>query len=304
MASKTLYLHHQGLLRNIPAQVPAGIQYEALLGSLAYGVEQDVSDMDLYGFFMPSREQVFPHEQGYISGFDEPPEILEQWHQHQIIDADAMGGRGRTYDLTLYSVVKYFKLLSLCNPNIIDSLFVPANCVLYQSEIAQRLRQQRAIFLHKGCWATFKGYAYRQLHKLKTKEPQGKRQELVRKFGYDVKFAYHIVRLLNECEQLLIEGNLDLAKNAEQLKSIRRGEWTLGQLETYFHDKEQLLEQAYVHSPLPAQPDLPAIKNLLVEVLEIHYGSADKAQREGLDTTQAYAALVQIQTILDSVKRR
>ena len=56
--------------------------------------------------------------------------------------------------------------------------------------------------------------------------------------GYSTKFMYHVVRLLSECEQILVEGDINLQKNNEQLKSIRRGEWTLEQVEQLFDDKE------------------------------------------------------------------
>lgn len=54
-----------------------------------------------------------------------------------------------------------------------------------------------------------------------------KRINLIDKFGYDTKFAYNLVRLLNECEQILVEGDLDLERSKEMLKSIRKGEWSL-----------------------------------------------------------------------------
>ena len=85
-------------------------------------------------------------------------------------------------------------------------------------------------FLHKGAWHKFKGYAYSQLNKIQTKSPTGKRAELVEAHGYDVKFAYHVVRLLLEVEQILVAGDIDLECDREQLKAIRRGEWTLPQL--------------------------------------------------------------------------
>ena len=39
------------------------------------------------------------------------------------------------------------------------------------------------------------------MHKMRTKEPEGKRRAIIEEFGFDVKFAYHVVRLLNEVEQ-------------------------------------------------------------------------------------------------------
>jgi hypothetical protein len=109
------------------------------------------------------------------------------------------------------------------------------------------------------------------------KEPEGKRKEMIEKFGYDVKFAYHVVRLLNESEQILTEGDLDLERNREQLKSIRRGEWKIEDIRDYFSKKEKELESVYLNSKLPYGPDEEKIKILLLSCLEEHYGSLDQA---------------------------
>jgi hypothetical protein len=110
---------------------------------------------------------------------------------------------------------------------------------------------------------------------MKIRDPEGKRRETIDKFGFDVKFAYHVVRLLNECEQILIEGDLDLQRNNEQLKAIRRGEWKIEDIEVYFQDKEKQLERIYAESRLPWGPDEAKIKALLVNCLEHHYGSLE-----------------------------
>jgi hypothetical protein len=107
------------------------------------------------------------------------------------------------------------------------------------------------------------------------KQPEGKRKEIVEQYGYDVKFAYHVVRLISEVEQILSEGDLDLQRNREALKSIRRGEWTEAAVKDYFARKETELEKLYHESQLPYFPDEERIKNLLLECLEEHYGSLD-----------------------------
>ncbi len=63
-------------------------------------------------------------------------------------------------------------------------------------------------------------------------------------------------------EQILVEGDMDLARNKEQLKAIRRGEWSQEQVEEYFATKEKLLEQLYFDSKLPASADVASIKTL------------------------------------------
>jgi len=104
-----------------------------------------------------------------------------------------------------------------------------------------------------------------------------KRIEGIVKYGYDVKFAYHIVRLLNEVEQILTEHDLDLERNREQLKAIRRGEWTLLEVETYFASKELALEKVYSESTLRYSANEDEIKQILMDCLEMHFGSLERA---------------------------
>lgn len=300
MSSKTQHLIKQGLLKSPPKFLETGVQYEVVMGSIAYGVAEDHSDMDIYGFAIPPRDWVFPHLRGHIPGFDEEGPQFEQIQQHHMLDKSALGGKGREYDLVIYSIIKYFRLLTDNNPNIIDSLFVPRNCVLYSTAVGEMVREKRQLFLHKGCWAKFKGYAYSQVHKMRTKVPEGGRKEIIDEYGYDVKFAYHVVRLLNEVEQILIEKDLDLARNKEQLKSIRRGEWTQDSIEEYFADKEKQLETIYLESTLPALPNKDAIKTLLLECLEHHYGSLSECIYQ---EDEALKAIREIETIVQKIRK-
>ena len=112
---------------------------------------------------------------------------------------------------------------------------------------------------------------------IKSPEPGSKRAEYVEQFGYDVKFGLHLVRLLNEVEQILTTGDLDLQRDREMLKAIRRGEWTEQQVRDYFDRKEKDLEKMYAESTLPWGPDEEKIKQLLLDCLEHHFGSLDKA---------------------------
>ena len=265
-------------LAHPPEWLACNTHYLTIMGSVAYGVSSDTSDMDLYGFCIPKKDMVFPHLAGKLVGFDEDLGTFDQWQQHHIKDESAMGGKGREYDFQIFSIVKFFKLLMDNNPNIIDSLFTPINCVLHCTRIGTIVRDNRKLFLHKGAWHRFKGYAYSQLHKMAGKNPEAgsKRAALRESHGFDVKYAYHIVRLINEVEQILAEGDLDLQRNNEQLKAIRRGDWTEKQIRDYFTQKEKSLESLYNESKLQYEPDKAKIKQLLMHCLEEHFGSLDK----------------------------
>lgn len=101
----------------------------------------------------------------------------------------------------------------------------------------------------------------------------GKRSQDIQQYGYDTKWAYHIVRLLLQCEQILVEHDLDIERNSEILKSIRRGEWTLEQIDEWFNNKEKSLETLYANSTLQDKPDEESLKRLLLQSLEMHYGT-------------------------------
>jgi hypothetical protein len=111
---------------------------------------------------------------------------------------------------------------------------------------------------------------------MKSKTPIGKRKEQREQYGFDVKFGYNLVRLLEECDQILSEGDLDLMRCREQLKAIRRGEWTQIQVEEYCFAKQKHLEAIYSQSKLPYHPDENKIRTVLLQCLEHHYGSMDK----------------------------
>jgi uncharacterized protein len=258
-----------------PKWLPNNTALLCIVGSAAYGVSSDNSDMDLYGIAIPPKEVIFPHLAGIIRGFGDQGPQFESWSEHHIKSPDSI----TEYDFTVFNIVKFFQLAMGVNPNIIDVLYVPVNCVVHSTHVGQLIRENRKLFLHKGAWNSFKGYSYDQLTKIREKKTHKnpKRAESIEKYGMEVKFAYHTVRLLNEVEQILVEGDLDLQRNSAQLKDIRRGAWTLEQLEDYFQNKEKALETIYANSTLRATPDEEKIKDLLMNCLEAHYGTISSA---------------------------
>jgi len=290
-SSRIKLLNDAGVIsKQIPNFIPLSMQYEVITGSVAYGVSEDTSDMDIVGFCIPPKEVIFPHLAGEIEGFGRHKQRFANWQEHHIFH------NGKNYDLTVFSIVKFFSLCMEMNPNMVDCLFVPNNCVLHSTQVGQMVRENRHIFLSKACWPRFKGFAYAQLKKMKNKNPKGHRQEMCDNYGFDVKFGYNVVRMLNEVQQILTVGDLDLQQDRERLKAIRRGEWTMEQIEDFFTIQEKALEVVYNESKLPWRPDEDKIKQLLLDCLEYHYGSLSKAIKiEG----QEIQALRNIQEICE-----
>lgn len=279
--------------------------YLTIMGSVAYCVSSDTSDCDVYGFCIPKKEDLFPHLRGEIIGFGNAKhsnDRFKNYQEHHLKDV----GAEKEYDLNLYNIVDFFQLVMENNPNMIDSLFTPQFCVLHATKIGQMVRDNRKLFLHRGCWHTFKGYSYAQMKKMGSHTRVGKRKQEVEEHGFDRKFAYHVVRLMLECEQILTEGDLDLTRNREQLKAIRRGDWTQKQVEEYFASKESSLETLYNENKanLPWGPKEDGlqdrIKQLLFQCLEEHYGSLDKCV---VNVDAATQALKEVGGVLEKYRK-
>ena len=70
--------------------------------------------------------------------------------------------------------------------------------------------------------------------------------------------------------EFLKDGELSvLREDASQLLEIKRGEWTLEQVQTEAEHGFKLSEQAYLNSSLPKSPDLKAINKLAVDVIRM-----------------------------------
>ena len=259
-----------------PPWLADNLCYETMMGSVAYGVNNDTSDADVYGICFPPKDMVFPHLAGEIYGFGHQIKRFNTWQEHHVKTPDE---KTRTWDFQIYGIVTYFQLAMECNPNVLDSLYTPRRCVLSSTAVGEYVREHRDDFLHKGAWHKFKGYAYSQLHKIRTKRPDAdsKRAALVEEHGYDVKFAYHVVRLLLEVEQIMQHGTIDIERDREQLKGVRRGEWSLDQLTQWAQDKERALESLYSTSSLRHHPDEDLVRRHLLHCLEHHYGDLSTA---------------------------
>lgn len=272
-------LSQRGLIQP-PKFLPANTIYLTMMGSIVYGASNDASDRDVYGCVIPPKNVLFPHLDGHIEGFGRQKQRFDVWQQHHVKDERT----NTEWDFSVYSIVKYFHLLMENNPNMLDSLFTPRNAVIHMTTTAQEIRDNRRLFIHKGCYHKFRGYAMSQMAKVRSKNKPSneKRAKTVHEFGYDVKYAMHLVRLLLEVEQLLVSGDMDLARDSALYRKVRAGEWSLDYLEKWFAEKEVYLEELMNESNIPYEPDEGKIKDLLLRCLESHYGSLDAVIKVGV----------------------
>lgn len=227
-------------------------------GSHAYGTNHEDSDVDLGGVCIPPAD--------YIIGLRN----FEQWESKSYTNFPAYRKSKQPAEITIYGIHKFFRLAFNCNPNVIEYLFTAKNHILKCTELGQILLANRELFLSKRVRYTFGGYAFSQLQRMTRKSNnrhRGSHKNIIEEYGYDVKHALHLIRLLNMGLEILVSGECNVLRpDNNYLLAIRHGEYTLEQVKEEAERKFKLLDEAYVNSKLPHAPDEDKINELLCEM--------------------------------------
>jgi hypothetical protein len=184
-------------------------------------------------------------------------------------------------DLIVYSLRRYASLAAKGNPTVLLPLFVPEEHVLFANDYGRELRENKELFLSKQVGARFKGYLHSQREGLMGLRSGGSRNQgradIRARYGFDTKFATHMVRLGYQGVELLSTGNISLplpTKSLIALQELRRGErtkdWALAEAERLEKRIDVLLDT----TRLPDEPDWRAIDQWLVSVHTRYWGLA------------------------------
>jgi hypothetical protein len=108
---------------------------------------------------------------------------------------------------------------------------------------------------------------YQQWSKTRNK----KRADLEIKFGYDTKHGAHLVRLMRMGAEILQTGQVNVDRtniDADELKAIKRGDWSYEQLEKYAKNMDEILNELYKTSKLQKTSDVNAINELCIDIID------------------------------------
>lgn len=246
---------------NIKEMAEDNLILKILTGSHMYGTNTVDSDVDYIGICIPPKD--------FVLGIHK----FEQYEERTNPSSSNAKNTKSDKDCTIYSFPKYIKLLADNNPNVLETVFVPENCIMYCNALGRELLENYNIFLSKRSYYKFRGYAEAQKRKLITKETMGLRSKIVEKYGYDTKFASHLIRLLLFGIELLETEKIILpTKYKKCLIDIKNGKWTLPFVINYATFLEECLDEAFKTTELPDKPDMEAIHKLQISLFEKHWG--------------------------------
>ncbi|MEQ8671928.1 MAG: nucleotidyltransferase domain-containing protein [Aggregatilineales bacterium] len=204
--------------------------YRCVVGSRAYGLDNDESDIDHRGFYLPPADL-----QWSLYGV---PEQLERGEE------------------VYWEMQKFIVLALKANPNILECLYTPL--VEHTTPLADELLAMREIFVSKLIYQTYNGYVTSQFRKL------NKHIELHGTIKW--KHAMHLIRLLLSGMIALREGLIPLTVEAhrDDLLEIRHGQWAWDAIDAWRLRLHHEFEEAFRETKLPERPDYERANAFLI----------------------------------------
>ena len=208
---------------------------EGIVGSVAYGLDNSESDIDIKGVFIyPTRDILLLHNQ---------PQTINQ----------------TSPDIEYHEIKKFMLLAGKCNPTILELLFL--NEYTQLTPEGKLLVKHRDFFLSKQVLKTYGGYALNQAKKLYKKGV---------KFARYKKHARHCFRLLIQGEELLQNQTLTVKLSLEnKYKLLPISELSSDELINRFEEEFKIFNS--IKTELPENPDWKNLDKILLKIREMNY---------------------------------
>ena len=199
------------------------IIYRCVVGSQAYGLSDESSDVDRRGIYLP------------------PAEL--HWSLYGVPEQIENNDTQEAY----WELQKFLVMALKANPNILECLHTPL--VEHATPLAQELLAARKRFLSKLIYQTYNGYVMSQFKKLE--------QDLRARGEIKWKHAMHLMRLLLSGISALREGDLRVRLDEERdaLLTIKRGERPWPDVNAWRLRLHKEFDEAFASTQLPERPD-------------------------------------------------
>jgi predicted nucleotidyltransferase len=208
--------------------------YRCVIGSQAYGVAGEESDVDRRGIYLP------------------PAEL--QWSLFRVPEQLENDATQEAY----WELQKFLVMALKANPNVLECLYSPL--VERATRLAEELLQMRSCFLSRLVYQTYNGYVTSQFKKMQA--------DLRNQGRVKWKHVMHLLRLLLSGIETLQSGSVSVRvdeQHRERLLAIRRGEVAWEETEKWRLALHREFDQAFAQSKLPERPDYERANAFLVK---------------------------------------
>lgn len=228
------------------ARGQGSVLLKGIVGSTAYGLDTEDSDIDYAGLYAVDTVQ--------LHGLREPTDSLVY----------------KNPDTTLHEAKKWCQLALKCNPSVLELLWLPDELYTVRTGLGHKLIGIRQSFLSRGYVRNaYLGYATQQLKKIETRG-DGSFSAQTRK--RTAKHGRHLYRLLMQGYQLYTTGTMDVRLTNVQrsvafLWGTRVQDGDLRAAKEMIQEYEEMFNEAYEkHCVLPENPETDKVEAWLQNV--------------------------------------
>jgi hypothetical protein len=201
--------------------------FECISGSKAYGLNTPQSDTDLKGVFFLLKDQFY--------GMDYIPQVSNE-----------------TNDEVYYELGRFIELLCKNNPNILEILASPDDCILYKHPLMDKLHID--MFLSKLSKDTFAGYAHSQI-----KKARGYKKKIVNPMDEERKGVLDFCYILEGYSSVPVQEWLEKKGFRQELCGLSSIPHSKGMYALFYDKDEKLGYHGIVNSPLANEVSLSSI---------------------------------------------
>jgi predicted nucleotidyltransferase len=204
-----------------------------VIGSQAYGLAGEGSDIDRRGIYLP------------------PADL--HWSLYGVPDQLENDDTQEAY----WEIQKFLVLALKANPNVLECLYTPM--VEKVTPLAEKLLAMKAVFLSRMVYQTYNGYVLSQFKKMQA--------DIRNKGQVKWKHVMHLIRLLLSGISIMREGFLPVRveEHREMLLAIRRGEVPWDEVEDWRKRLHHDFNSASETTTLPERPDYEKANAFLIE---------------------------------------
>lgn len=230
-------------------------------GSQLHGAKvSGYDDLDIYGCYIEPPERILG--------------VLPLQHYVWSSGSATEKNTADDVDVTLYSLHRWGELIRKGNPAILHYLFAE-NALSSIDTWQMFIGSHREQFISKRAAMQYVGFAASQRMRLTGERGMGRhgqRPDLIERYGFDVKFAMHYIRLLGECRELLREHKVTLPRPEKALLiDIRTGKYTQEQVFELGNDLTHECEELLETSDLPDTVDATILSRQIADAYQFHW---------------------------------
>ena len=190
----------------------------------------------------------------------------------------ARSGHGDT-DLVLYSLAKYLRLAIKGNPTVMLPLFAPEASLVVVTPLGEELRDLRSAFPSRLAVERFLGYMRSQHERMLGQSNRNvpNRPELIERYGWDVKYGSHALRLAYQGFEIAQTGHLSLPmpeRERARVLAVKRGEVDREDVSAEIASLEAAVQGLLDEggTPLPETADLDRINGWAIDAQRRYWG--------------------------------